>query len=229
MLVRVIVAVLVALFFVLAMRNAKIIPTGVQNVAESALDFVRINISEEILGKEQGRRFLPIIATIFFATLFLNLTSIIPGINISSNARIGFPLIMALAAYLTYWWVGVSKYGFFGFIKSSTVLPGVPLPIHFLLVPIEFLQIAILRPFTLTVRLLANMLAGHIMLALFFAATQFFIVTKANVIWGGAGLVTLVVAVGFTLFELMIIFLQAYIFSLLTAVYIDSSLHADSH
>ncbi|MBY4569571.1 ATP synthase F0 subunit A [Gordonia sihwensis] len=228
MLIRVVVAVLVAAFFALALRSPKIVPSGLQNVGESFIDWVRINIAEEILGKQNGRKFLPIIASIFFATIFLNLTSIIPFLNISTNARIGMPLVMAAVAYITYCWVGIAKFGFFGFIRSSIVLPGVPLPIHFLLVPIEFVSTFILRPFTLTVRLMANMLSGHIMLALFFAATQFFIIDKSG-IWSVAGLGSLVAAVGFTFFELLVIALQAYIFALLTAVYIDQSIHADAH
>ena len=227
-LARVVTVVLVSAFFVIAMRSPKVVPTGVQNVAESMLDFVRTNIAEEILGKENGRRFMPILCAIFFATIFLNLASIIPFLNISSNARIGMPIVMAAAAYITYVWVGVRKFGFFGFIRSSIVLPGVPLPIHFLLVPIEFVSTFILRPFTLTVRLLANMLAGHIMLVLFFSATQFFVVTKSG-LWSLAGIGSLGMGVAFTFFELMVIGLQAYIFALLTAVYIDSSLHADQH
>ncbi|MGB6125351.1 MAG: F0F1 ATP synthase subunit A [Gordonia sp. (in: high G+C Gram-positive bacteria)] len=228
MLIRVVVAVLVAAFFALAMRNPKIIPTGIQNVAESFLDWARINIAEEILGKENGRKYFPIIASIFFATIFLNLTSIIPFLNISSNARIGMPIVMAAVAYITYCWVGIAKFGFFGFIKSSIVLPGVPLPVHFLLIPIEFVSTFILRPFTLTVRLMANMLSGHIMLALFFAATQYFIIDQSG-LWTLAGIGGLLAGVGFTFFELLVIALQAYIFALLTAVYIDQSIHADSH
>ncbi|GEE02122.1 ATP synthase subunit a [Gordonia spumicola] len=228
MLIRLIVASVVAIGFLIAMRSPKLVPTGAQNVAESMLDFVRVQIAEEILGKELGRKFLAIIASIFFATIFLNLTSIVPFLNISTNARIGMPLVMALVAYITYCWVGISKYGFFGFIKSSIVLPGVPLPVHFLLVPIEFVSTFILRPFTLTVRLLANMLAGHIMLVLFFSATQFFVVTKGG-LWSLAGVGGIVAGIGFTFFELLVIGLQAYIFALLTAVYIDQSYHADSH
>ena len=228
MLIRVIVSVLVAVGFLLAMRSPKVIPTGAQNVAESMLDWVRINIAEEILGKENGRKFLALIAAIFFATIFLNLTSILPFLNISSNARIGMPLVMALVAYVAYCWVGIAKFGFFGFIKSSIVLPGVPLPVHFLLVPIEFVSTFILRPFTLTVRLMANMLSGHIMLVLFFSATQFFVVTKSG-LWSLAGIGGLVAGIGFTFFELLVIGLQAYIFALLTAVYIDQSIHADAH
>ncbi|MFT4200732.1 F0F1 ATP synthase subunit A [Gordonia sp. (in: high G+C Gram-positive bacteria)] len=228
MLIRLGVVLVVSLFFFFAMRSPKLIPRGIQNVAESMLDFVRVQIAEEILGKDNGRKYLPIIASIFFATIFLNLTSIIPFLNISSNARIGMPMVMAAVAYITYLWVGFRKYGFFGFIKASTVLPGVPLPIHFLLIPIEFISTFILRPFTLTVRLMANMLAGHIMLVLFFAATQFFFFEAKN--WMAVfGLPALVVGVAFTFFELLVIALQAYIFSLLTAVYIDQSIHADSH
>lgn len=227
MIIRVVVAVLVALCFALAMRNAKLVPGGVQNVAESALDFVRINIAEEILGKENGRKYLAIIASIFFATLFLNLTSIIPFLNISSNARIGMPIVMAAAAYITYIWVGVRKFGFFGFVRSSIVLPNVPLPVHFLLVPIEFISTFLLRPFTLTVRLMANMLAGHIMLVLFFAATQYFLFSGTwHIVFAPF---SLLVGIGFTFFELLVIVLQAYIFALLTAVYIDQSIHADQH
>ncbi|MFT3899635.1 MAG: F0F1 ATP synthase subunit A [Gordonia sp. (in: high G+C Gram-positive bacteria)] len=228
MLIRLGVVLLVSAFFFFAMRSPKIIPRGAQNVAESMIDFVRVQIAEEILGKENGRKYLPIIASIFFATIFLNLTSIIPFLNISSNARIGMPMVMAAAAYITYLWVGFRKFGFFGFIKASTVLPGVPLPIHFLLIPIEFISTFILRPFTLTVRLMANMLAGHIMLVLFFAATQYFFIEAKN--WMAVfGLPALIVGVAFTFFELLVIALQAYIFSLLTAVYIDQSIHADAH
>ncbi|MFC0313470.1 F0F1 ATP synthase subunit A [Gordonia phosphorivorans] len=224
---RVVISVLVAAFFALALRSAKLIPRGVQNVAESMIDFVRINIAEEILGKENGRRFLAIIASIFFATIFLNLSSIVPFLNISSNARIGMPLVMAGVAYITYLWVGIAKYGFFGFIKSSIVLPGVPLAIQPLLIPIEFISTFILRPFTLTIRLMANMLAGHIMLVLFFAATQYFLFSGTwHVVFAPFALLA---GVGFTFFELLVIGLQAYIFALLTAVYIDQSLHADQH
>ncbi|WP_407811227.1 F0F1 ATP synthase subunit A, partial [Staphylococcus aureus] len=84
--------VLVAAFFVIAMRSPRLVPRGLQNAAELALDFVRINIAEEILGKEQGKRFLPVITTIFFIVVASNLASVIPFLNISPNARIGMPL-----------------------------------------------------------------------------------------------------------------------------------------
>ena len=82
---------------------------------------------------------------------------------------------LAAIAYITFNYVGIKKYGFFKYIKSSIVVPDVPIALHVLLIPIEFISTFILRPFTLTVRLMANMLAGHIMLVLFFSATQFFL------------------------------------------------------
>lgn len=112
MLVRLLMAVVLLAFLVIAMRNPKLVPRGVQNVAEICLDFVRVHISEEILGKEQGRRFLPIIATIFFAVVAMNLPAIIPGLNISPNARIGFPLVLALLGYVTFIYAGSKRYGF---------------------------------------------------------------------------------------------------------------------
>ncbi len=227
MLIRLIITALIVALFVVAFRRPQLIPRGVQNVGESAIDFVRVNIAEEILGKRDGRKYLPLLAAIFFATLFLNLTSIIPVLNISSNARIGMPLVMAIVVYLTFVGAGVAKFGFFRFIRLSIVLPNVPLPVHFLLVPIELVSTFILRPFTLTVRLMANMLSGHIMLVLFFAATHYFFTNfDAMTVFG---VPALLMGVVFSFFELMVIVLQAYIFALLAAVYIELSLHADSH
>ncbi|MBY6682538.1 F0F1 ATP synthase subunit A [Rhodococcus sp. BP-149] len=228
MLVRILMTVVLIAFFALAMRSPKIVPRGIQNIGEIALGFVKDQIANEVLGKEQGKRFLPVIATIFFAVLFLNVSGIIPFINISSNARVGMPIVLAALAYIVFNYVGIKKYGFFKYVKSSIVVPGVPIAMHVLLIPIEFISTFILRPFTLTVRLMANMLAGHIMLVLFFSATQFFFFEAA----AGMkvfGIFSLVAGFGFTLFEMLVIFLQAYVFALLTAVYIDLALHADSH
>ncbi|ETT28447.1 MULTISPECIES: F0F1 ATP synthase subunit A [Rhodococcus] len=228
MLIRVVVAVLVALFFALAMRSPKIVPRGVQNVAEIMIDFVRINIAEDILGKQQGRRFLPVLVTIFFLVVGLNLTSVIPFLNISSNARIGMPIVLAALAYVVFNYVGIKKYGFFRYVKSSIVVPNLPPALHVLVIPIEFISTFLLRPFTLTIRLMANMLAGHIMLVLFFSATQFFFFSSEGAM-KIFGIGSLIGGVAFTFFELLVIVLQAYIFSLLTAVYIDLALHAEEH
>ncbi|MGB3770712.1 MAG: F0F1 ATP synthase subunit A [Rhodococcus sp. (in: high G+C Gram-positive bacteria)] len=228
MLVRILMTVVLLAFFALAMRSPKIVPRGIQNLGEIAITFVKEQIADEVLGKEQGKRFLPILATIFFTVLFLNFSAIIPFINISSNARIGMPIVLAALAYIAFNYVGIKKYGFAKYMKGSVVVPGVPPAFHVILIPIEFLSTFILRPFTLTVRLMANMLAGHIMLVLFFSATQFFFF-EAETPLQGFGIFSLIAGLAFTLFELLVIFLQAYVFALLTAVYLDLALHADSH
>lgn len=229
MMVRLIMTAALLVFFALAMGRAKLVPRGLQNLAEYLLDFVRIQIAEEILGKEQAKRFLPLLMTIFFMVLSQNLSSIIPFLNISANARIGAPIVLAALAYIAFNYAGIKKFGFFRFVKSSVVVPQVPPVLHILLIPIEFVSTFILRPFTLTVRLMANMLAGHIMLVLFFSATQFFFFGTAEGWMRPFGAGSLLVGFAFTLFEMLVIFLQAYIFVLLTAVYIDLALHAEEH
>lgn len=227
MLVRLLMAALLVILFVIAFRKPKLVPRGLQNVAEVALDFVRVQIAEDILGKKEGRRFLPVLATIFFAILFMNLSTIIPGLNISANARIGMPIVLAAFAYIVMIYAGSKRYGFGKFVKSSVVIPNLPPALHLLVVPIEFFSTFILRPVTLALRLMANFLAGHIILVLLFSASNFFF-WQLNA-WTAVTGVTLFAAILFTLYEIIIIFLQAYIFALLTAVYIDLSLNADSH
>lgn len=214
-------------FFFLALRSPKIVPRGVQNVGEIALDFVKVQIADEILGKKNGTRFLPVITSIFFMVLVMNVTGVIPLLNISSNAVIGAPLVLAVLAYFTFNYAGIKQKGFGGYLKSSVIVPGLPWPLHFLVLPIEFISTFILRPVTLTIRLLANMLAGHILLVLFFSATSYFLF-EASAGLKVIGPVTLVVGFAFTLFEILVAFLQAYIFALLTAVYLDLAL-AEEH
>ncbi|MBC7302005.1 MAG: F0F1 ATP synthase subunit A [Nocardia sp.] len=228
MLIRLLMTAVVVIVFVLAFRSPKIVPRGLQNVMEAGVVFVKEQIADEILGKETGKKFLPLIATIFFTVLFLNFSSIIPFLNISSNARIGMPLVLAVIAYLAFNYVGIKKYGFLKYVRSSIVVPNVPPALHVLLIPIEFISTFILRPFTLTVRLMANMLAGHIMLVLFFSATWYFLF-DATAWMKVFSPFSLLAGIGFTMFELLVIFLQAYVFALLTAVYIGLAEHADDH
>ncbi|WP_378737713.1 F0F1 ATP synthase subunit A [Nocardia brasiliensis] len=226
--IRLLMTAVLVIVMLLAFRNPRLVPRGLQNVAETGLVFVKEQISDEVLGKESGRKFFPLIATVFFTVLFLNFSGIIPGLNISSNARIGMPLVLAAVAYIAFNYVGIKKYGFLKYMRSSIVVPNVPPALHLLLIPIEFLSTFILRPFTLMVRLMANMLAGHIMLVLFFSATWFFLFDAAA--WMKVfSPFSLAAGLGFTLFEMLVIFLQAYVFALLTAVYIGLAQNADSH
>lgn len=224
-LVRVIAAVALVLLFVLAARSAKVVPSRGQSLAEMVLDFVRINIAQEILGKD-ARKYVPLLTTIFCAILFFNITGVLPFLNIASTSLIGLPLMLAAWVYVMYLGAGIKRHGLGGFLKISLFPPGVPVFMYVLLTPIEFLQVFILRPATLALRLMANMVAGHIMLVLSFSATQFFLF-EAGPALKAFGALSLTAGIAFTLFELLVAALQAYIFALLAAVYISMSLEAE--
>jgi F-type H+-transporting ATPase subunit a len=227
MLIRFLMTALLVAFFLIAMRRPKLVPRGVQNLGEYALDFVRIHIAEDILGKEQGRRFLPLLTTFFFMIWAMNLSGVIPLLNMPSSAKIGVPLVLALLSYFVFNYAGIKAQGLGPYLKSNLFPPGVPKPLYVLVTPIEFLSTFLLRPLTLTVRLMANMLAGHMTLVLFFSAAWFLMFQAGNLLLAPVGALSLAMGFAFTLFELLVQFLQAYIFTLLTAIYIDGALHAE--
>jgi F-type H+-transporting ATPase subunit a len=222
-LIRFLVALVLVLIMVLVGRRAKVVPGRMQASVEFVLDFVRNNIATEILGEKLGRQYFPLLATIFCTVLFMNITGIVPFLNIAGSSVIGLPLVLAVWVYGTYLWAGVkAHHGVGAFLKSSLLPSGVPAPLYILLVPIEFLQVFVLRPVTLAIRLMANMVAGHIMLAICFVATSYFFFTSDGAMkLFGAG--TLVAGFAFLLFEAFVAALQAYVFAILTAVYINLS------
>lgn len=227
MLVRLLMVAILVILFLLAFRKKNLVPKGMQNFGESVVDFVRIHIAEDTLGKENGRRFLPLLATIFFVVFFTNISTILPGLNISGNSRIGFPLVLALLTLVAMVYAGAKRYGFFKSIKHTVVIPGLPPALHLLVVPIEIISTYILRPLTLTLRLMANFLAGHIILVLMFSATNFFFWQLNG--WSVFSIFSMAGAIAYTFFKLVVSVLQAYIFALLTAVYIEMSYNAAEH
>lgn len=225
-LVRVIAAVVLVVVLVLAARKAKLVPSRGQNVVELLLDFVRVNVAEDIIGKEKAHKYVALLTTIFFAILAFNITGIIPGLNIAGTSLIGLPVVLALWVYVMYIGAGVRAHGVGGFLKSSLFPPGVPPFLYVLLTPVEFLTVFILRPVTLAVRLMANMVAGHLMLVLCFAATDFFVRSMSGMTVFAVP--SLLGGFAITLFEVFVAALQAYIFVVLAAVYISQSI-SDEH
>ena len=216
----------IVLIFWLGTRRMKVVPGRFQGLVEMGLDFVRVNVAEDLLGKKDGKRFLPLLTTIFFMTLFMNLTGIIPFMNIAGTAIIAVPLLLAVISYVTFIYAGFKKSPK-NFMKNSLVPAGVPWPIYIIVTPIEFISTFIIRPVTLTLRLLMNMMVGHLLLVLFFAATQFFVFGLGGW-WSALGVGTLAFGFAFTLFEILVAVLQAYVFALLTAVYIQLAV-AEEH
>ncbi|MFJ2368505.1 F0F1 ATP synthase subunit A [Microbacterium sp. NPDC087665] len=225
-LVQFIAVVAVVLILVLGTRRMKVIPGRFQSVVEMGLGFVRGNIAHDLLGRKDGDRFLPILTTIFFMVLFMNITGIIPFLNIAGTSIAAVPLTLALVSYVTFIYAGIKKSPG-GFFKNALFPAGVPWPVYIIVTPIEFLSTFIIRPVTLMLRLLMNMVVGHMLLVLCFAATQFFFFTAGGG-WAALGVGTLAFGGAFTLFEILVAVLQAYVFTVLTAVYIQLAV-AEEH
>ena len=172
MIIRMIMVTLLAVIFWLGTRNMKVVPGRFQSLIEMGLDLVRVNIAEDLLGKKDGRRFLPILTTIFFLVLFLNITGIVPGFNIAGSSVIGIPLVLAITAYITFIYAGLKKHPG-AFLRNALFPPGVPWYFYIVVTPIELVSTFILRPVTLTLRLLMNMIVGHLLLVLLYSATNF--------------------------------------------------------
>ena len=227
-LIRFLAVIAIVLVFWLGTRRMKLIPGRFQGLVEMGLDLVRVNIAEDLLGKKDGKRFLPILTTIFFMVIVMNITGIIPLLNIAGTSVIGVPLVLAVVAYITFIYAGVKKHPG-KFFQNALFPPGVPKALYIIVTPIEFFSTFILRPITLTLRLLMNMIVGHLLLVLFFAATHFFFFGDGNTgFFGFFGVGTLAFGIVFTFFEILVAVLQAYVFTLLTAVYLQLAL-ADEH
>jgi F-type H+-transporting ATPase subunit a len=214
-------AIATMLIFFIAGSKHEMVPRGIQAIAESGIEFVRNQIINQTMGPD-GRGYETLLVTMFFFIFFGNITEIIPGLQLPANSRMAMPMVLALMVWVIFIAVGVMKQGPLHYLKSSVVPPNVPWPLLFLVVPIEFISVFLVRPFSQMVRLVANMLAGHLIL------TTFAIICAA--VW--ALKVTLVILpfsfgllVALTGFEILVAFLQAFIFTILTGVYIDSSMH----
>jgi F-type H+-transporting ATPase subunit a len=217
---------LIIVLFLLAYRNPKLVPTKGQWLAESVYGFVRDGVAKDIIGHE-GIRFAPYLASLFLFILFNNIWGIVPGVQMSPNSHIAFPAFLAILSYIIFNYVGIKKFGFKKYVLNQLIPPGTPVWLLPLLVPIEFASTFILRPLTLALRLFANMFAGHIIL-LVFTLGGFLLFTSDNFLLKGVSLVSWVFAVVLTLFELMVAVLQAYVFVLLTSVYVQGAL-AEEH
>jgi F-type H+-transporting ATPase subunit a len=207
-------------FFGAALSNPKIVPGRLQAAAEGIVDFVR-SIAVDIIGPE-GRRFTPLLTTLFVFVFVLNLFKLTPGIMLPPTSRIAVPAFLALTVWVVFIGVGIRNQGFAGYFKEILFPPGVPKPLYLLLTPIEFVSNIVLRPFTLAIRLFANMVAGHILVVITLITIHAFLVLGPGLPIGIFALVAAPLVFGF---ELFIIGLQAYIFTMLAAVYIGSSVH----
>ena len=213
----------IIIFFLVTYRKPQLVPTKKQWLAESIYGFVRNNIAVDMLGK-RGINFAPYLTTLFVFILLMNFWAIVPFAQISPNSHIAFPVVLALISWVMFIYLGFKKHGV-GYFKVALVPPA-PWFILPILVPIEFFSNFIVRPFSLAVRLFANMFAGHMLLLVFTLGG--FAMINANLWLAPISVLSWLMTIALTFLDFAIIALQAYVFTVLTASYIQGSL-AEGH
>lgn len=200
-------------------------PKGSQNLMEPIITFVRDEVAKPNLGNKY-EKYLPYILTVFFFILINNIFGLIPGsANVTGN--IAFTVVLGLISFIVILFSSNKHY--WGHIINP---PGIPLGVKFILVPVEILSVFI-KPFALIIRLFANMVAGHIIIICLISLIFIFAGLNQYAGWG-----TTVFSIGFTIFiyfiEILVAFIQAFIFSMLTAVFVGQAFetghgHTDAH
>jgi F-type H+-transporting ATPase subunit a len=211
-------------FLVATVRKPSIVPSKLQFLGESGYSLVRDGIARDVVGPK-GLPFAPFLVSLFFFILANNMMSIIPLAQISPMSKFAFPLVLAVICWVMYIYIGIREQGAGKYFKDILFLPGVPKPMYLLVTPIEVLQNFIVRPFTLAVRLFANMFAGHMLLVVFSLGAVYLLqVGNFSLIFGP---VSALMAIVMTFFELLVIFLQAYVFTVLMGTYLNGSIEAE--
>jgi len=213
--------VLTLIVFGVGGSKKKLVPSGLQTIAEVGIDFVENSIIEPTLGIAHGKKFLPFLTAMFFFVFFTNIFEVIPFIQFPANSRMALPIFLAIVVWLVYNYQGFKNQGI-AYMKNAIIPPGVPVAILPLVALIELLQVLIIRPASLAIRLWANMVAGHLLLVTFSVlSAALWDSTKVGAVLPFAVLILM------TGFEILVSFLQAFIFTILTAVYINMASHAE--
>lgn len=223
--VQMILALAILVWLLISIANAyakglgvKTAPKGKQNLMEPIITFVRDEVAIPNLG-HKAMKYLPYLLTVFFFILINNVIGLIPGTaNVTGN--IAFTAVLGLISFIVI--LASSNKHYWMHIFNP---PGVPLGVKFILVPVEFLSVFI-KPFALIIRLFANMVAGHIIIICLISLIFIFAQLNQYAGWGASPL-----AIGFTIFiyfiEVLVAFLQAFIFTVLTAVFIGQAIEGD--
>ncbi|MGI8426683.1 MAG: F0F1 ATP synthase subunit A [Actinomycetota bacterium] len=209
--------------FWMAASKPKLVPKGIQNAIEVGIDFVKENIVYSVMNTSDGKAWFPFIGTVFFFILIMNLVGLIPYIGFTPTSNIFVTAALAVGIYLMAIAIGMARHGVFTFWKKSLVPPDIPKPLLILMVPIELIS-QLARPFSLAVRLFANMLADHVILLIF---VGFIFLVGTSFVFGHVLVIpiAMLLEVVFTAFALFVAFIQAVIFAFLTTIYINDSLH----
>jgi len=225
--------VLLSIVIFIAVRKLEMVPKNkLSNAVEALAEYVRNDIAVAMIGHD-GAKYFPFLATMFFFILMNNLLGLIPGCK-PGTGTMGITVALSTTVFIFFNAVGFKNQGFWGYIKSFSP-KGVPFPINLIVWAIEVFS-AILRIFTLAVRLFANMYAGHIILGIFAILTALFTEPLIAAIQSGQGIgaafVGALPSVGWLALmtalyalEVLVAFVQAYVFTVLSAVYIGAAAH----
>jgi F-type H+-transporting ATPase subunit a len=215
-------ALCVFVLFGLASSKKALVPTGVQNVAEAGIELVEKNIADEVMGHE-GHKWVPYLSAVFFFIFFCNIFSIIPVVQFPATSRFALTIFLAMLTWVCFVFMGVKKQGL-GYFGHMIWPPGVPMGIRPLVGIIEVISKILVRPFSLAVRLFANLVAGHVLLTVagIMSAALWTTNLKAIALPG-----PILLGIAMTGFEVLVAVLQAYIFTILTAVYLNDSIHPE--
>lgn len=225
LLLAVLSALLIAVFFLVTARRARLVPNRLQFASEGLYSLVRNGVARDVIG-EGFERYVPYLVTLFTFILVNNIFGIIPFIQFPTMSRFAFPVVLAVITWCIFNYVGVRRAGLGGYLKAMCFPPGVPWVIYPLVAPLEFAQAVIVRPLTLSLRLFANMFAGHLLLLVFILGGDYLL--RAGGLLAVTSVFSFAIGIVMTFFEALVQVLQAYIFTLLTALYIAGAL-AEEH
>lgn len=205
-------------------RRLKVVPTKGQFLAEYVYDFVRNGIARDILGANY-KAYLPYLLGLFCFILVNNLFGVFFIFMYPTFSNIGYAYGLAFLTWLIYIGAGFKRYGI-GYLRRALIPEGVPWYLYPLIIPLEFLSNFITRPITLALRLFANLFAGHLVILVFVVGGGYLISLGGSMI--AAGAVSIVFSFAVFALEIFVGSLQAFIFTVLTAQYVSSSL-AEEH
>ena len=218
----------ISVFFIFVARRMQLVPGKVQFAAESVYFGVRNSIGRDVIGGQDYAKYVPLLVSLFTFIYLNNLFGIVPLIQFPTMARIAFPVALATIVWVVYNAAGIRRKGWARYSKDVVYIPGLPVWIYPLLIPIEFVSNILVRPLTLSLRLFANMFAGHLLLLVFILGGEYMLLESEALLPKLLSPFAFGMAIVMTFFEALVQLLQAYIFTLLTALYIQGAL-AEEH
>ena len=214
--------VLILAFWLVMARKNSLVPSKGQFIGEAAYFFVRNSIARDMIGHD-FRKYLPFLIAIFSFVLVNNLWGIFPLTLLPTASHVGWAYGLAGMVWILYNAVGIAKHGLVGYAKHTVLPSGVPKAMWPIIIPLEFFSNIIVRPMTLSLRLFANMFAGHLLVLVFVLGGEYLLLHTDSIVNKLAGAVAWIFSMAIFGLEIFVQALQAFIFTVLTANYISSA------